>query len=223
MRVTWDKRYITLAPVCTLLGLAFRLFDPDGLLGGRKDLGITCALVPHDHPGVDTGRRHLPLNGAFTNGPTRGREVFMPFDFIIGGPERIGQGWRMLMECLAAGRGISLPSSNTGMAKITARAVGGYARVRSQFNMAIGRFEGIEEPLARMEDYDGLRWLRDRSPVRIAAGENEYTHWGFRELVARRAVPCQAAPARHNARYAGASPGSDGRPDTPDPSSVLAA
>ena len=150
MRVTWDKRYITLAPVCTLLGLAFRLFDPDGLLGGRKDLGITCALVPHDHPGVDTGRRHLPLNGAFTNGPTRGREVFMPFDFIIGGPERIGQGWRMLMECLAAGRGISLPSSNTGMAKITARAVGGYARVRSQFNMAIGRFEGIEEPLTRI-------------------------------------------------------------------------
>ena len=150
MRVTWDKRYITLAPVCTLLGLAFRLFDPDGLIGRRKDLGITCALVPHDHPGVETGRRHLPLNGALTNGPTRGREVFMPFDFIIGGPERIGQGWRMLMECLAAGRGISLPSSNTGMAKITARAVGGYARVRSQFNMAIGRFEGIEEPLTRI-------------------------------------------------------------------------
>jgi acyl-CoA dehydrogenase len=150
MRVSWDKRYITLAPVCTILGLAFRLFDPDGLLGARKDLGITCALVPHDHPGVETGRRHLPLNGAFTNGPTRGRDVFMPLDFIIGGPERIGQGWRMLMECLAAGRGISLPSSNTGMAKLTARAVGGYARVRSQFNMAIGRFEGVEEPLTRM-------------------------------------------------------------------------
>jgi acyl-CoA dehydrogenase len=150
MRVTWDKRYITLAPVCTLLGLAFRLYDPDGLLGERKDLGITCALVPYDHPGVDTGRRHLPLNGMFLNGPTRGKEVFMPLDFVIGGPAMVGQGWRMLMECLAAGRSISLPGSNTGMAKMTARAVGAYARVRSQFNMAIGRFEGIEEPLTRI-------------------------------------------------------------------------
>ena len=124
MRVTWDKRYITLAPVCTLLGLAFRLYDPDGLLGDEKDLGITCALVPHDHPGVDTGRRHFPLNAMFMNGPTRGQDVFMPLDFIIGGPAMAGQGWRMLMECLAAGRSISLPSSNTGMSKLTARAVG---------------------------------------------------------------------------------------------------
>ena len=154
MRVTWDKRYITLAPVCTLLGLAFRLFDPDGLLGpefkGRKDIGITCALVPYDHPGVDTGRRHFPLNAMFMNGPTRGKDVFMPLDFIIGGPAMAGQGWRMLMECLAAGRSISLPSSNTGMAQITTRAVGGYARVRSQFKMAVGRFEGVEEALTRM-------------------------------------------------------------------------
>jgi acyl-CoA dehydrogenase len=150
MRVTWDKRFITLAPVCTILGLAFRLYDPDGLLGDKKDIGITCALVPHDHPGVDLGRRHFPLNAVFMNGPTRGKDVFMPLDFIIGGPSMAGQGWRMLMECLAAGRSISLPSSNTGMAKLTARTVGAYARVRSQFKMAVGKFEGVEEALARI-------------------------------------------------------------------------
>jgi acyl-CoA dehydrogenase len=153
MRVTWDKRYITLAPVCTILGLAFRLYDPDGLLGDRKDVGITCALVPYDHPGVETGDRHFPLNAMFMNGPTRGKDVFMPLDFIIGGPAMAGQGWRMLMECLAAGRSISLPSSNTGMAQVTARAVGGYARVRNQFNMPIGRFEGVEEALTRIGAY----------------------------------------------------------------------
>ncbi|CAM4099947.1 acyl-CoA dehydrogenase [Kerstersia similis] len=150
MRVTWDKRYITLAPVCTILGLAFRLYDPDGLLGGKKDIGITCALVPSNHPGVETGRRHFPLNAMFMNGPTRGRDVFMPLDFIIGGPKMAGQGWRMLMECLAAGRSISLPSANAGMARLTARAVGGYARVRSQFGVPVGRFEGVEEALARI-------------------------------------------------------------------------
>lgn len=150
MRVTWDKRYITLAPVCSILGLAFRLYDPDGLLGSDKDVGITCALVPHDHPGVETGRRHFPLNAMFMNGPTRGNEVFMPLDFIIGGPAMAGKGWRMLMECLAAGRSISLPSSNAGIAQVTTRAVGAYARVRSQFKMAVGKFEGVEEALARM-------------------------------------------------------------------------
>jgi acyl-CoA dehydrogenase len=156
MRVTWDKRYITLAPVCTILGLAFRLYDPEGLLGDKKDIGITCALIPYDYPGVDTGRRPLPLNAVFVTGPTRGKDVFMPLDFIIGGPAMAGQGWRMLMECLAAGRSISLPASNTGMAKATARAVGAYARVRSQFNMAIGRFEGVEEPLTRIGAYTYL-------------------------------------------------------------------
>jgi acyl-CoA dehydrogenase len=150
MRVTWDKRYITLGPVATLLGLAFRLYDPDRLLGDREDLGITCALIPTSHEGVHIGRRHFPLNAVFQNGPNWGRDVFMPLDWIIGGPEMAGQGWRMLMECLAAGRSISLPASNTGMAKLTARAVGGYARVRSQFKTAIGRFEGIQEPLARI-------------------------------------------------------------------------
>ncbi|MGB4062257.1 MAG: acyl-CoA dehydrogenase [Azonexus sp.] len=153
MRVSWDKRYITLAPVCTVFGLAFHLYDPDGLLGDKKHIGITCALVPYDHPGVETGRRHFPLNAMFMNGPTRGKDVFMPLDFIIGGPEKAGYGWRMLMECLAAGRSISLPSSNTGMAQMTARAVGGYARVRSQFKMAVGKFEGVEEALTRIGAY----------------------------------------------------------------------
>ena len=153
MRVTWDKRYITLGPICTILGLAFRLHDPDHLLGEVDDLGITCALVPTDHPGVNIGRRHFPLNAVFQNGPNSGQDVFMPLDWIIGGPAMAGQGWRMLMECLAAGRSISLPSSNTGMAKLAVRATGGYARVRSQFKTAIGKFEGIEEPLARMGGY----------------------------------------------------------------------
>ena len=153
MRVNWDKRYITLAPVCTVFGLAFHLYDPDGLLGNKKHIGITCALVPYDHPGVETGRRHFPLNAMFMNGPTRGKDVFMPLDFIIGGPKMAGGGWRMLMECLAAGRSISLPSSNTGMAQMTARAVGGYARVRSQFKMAVGKFEGVEEALTRIGAY----------------------------------------------------------------------
>ncbi len=153
MRVTWDKRYITLAPICSLLGLAFHMFDPEGLLGDKKHIGITCALVPHDTPGADLGRRHLPLNAMFMNGPTRGKDVFMPLDYIIGGPKNAGQGWRMLMECLATGRSISLPSSNAGMAQMTARTVGGYARVRSQFKMSVGRFEGVEEALTRIGAY----------------------------------------------------------------------
>ena len=150
MRVTWEKRYITLGPVATLLGLAFRLYDPDHLLGDKEDLGITCALVPTNTPGVHIGRRHFPLNAVFMNGPNWGKDVFMPLDWIIGGPKMAGQGWRMLMECLAAGRSISLPSSNTGMAKLAVRGTGAYARIRQQFNLPIGRFEGIEEPLARM-------------------------------------------------------------------------
>ena len=153
MRVTWDKRYITLGPICTILGLAFRLHDPEHLLGQVEDLGITCALVPTDTPGVNIGRRHFPLNAVFQNGPNSGTDVFMPLDWIIGGPALAGHGWRMLMECLAAGRSISLPASNTGMAKIASRATGGYARVRSQFRTAIGKFEGIEEPLSRMGGY----------------------------------------------------------------------
>jgi acyl-CoA dehydrogenase len=150
MRVTWEKRYITLGPVATLLGLAFRLRDPERLLGGEEDLGITCALVPTQTPGVNIGRRHNPLDAVFQNGPNWGTDVFMPIDWIIGGPKMAGQGWRMLMECLAAGRSISLPSSAVGYTKLAARAVGAYSRVRSQFKTAIGRFEGIEEAMARL-------------------------------------------------------------------------
>jgi len=150
MRVTWEKRYITLGPISTLLGLAFRLHDPDHLLGDKDDVGITCALVPTHTPGVNIGRRHNPLNAVFQNGPNWGKDVFMPLDWIIGGPKMAGQGWRMLMECLAAGRSISLPSSSTGYCKLAARATGAYARVRSQFKTPIGKFEGIEEPLARV-------------------------------------------------------------------------
>ena len=150
LRVTWDKRYITLGPVATLLGLAFRAYDPDHLVGDREDIGITCALIPTAHPGVEIGRRHMPLNAAFHNGPNSGKDVFIPMDWVIGGQPMLGRGWRMLMECLAAGRGISLPSSATGMAKLAVRAVGGYARVRAQFKTPIGKFEGIEEALTRM-------------------------------------------------------------------------
>ena len=142
LRVTWDKRYITLGPVATLLGLAFRAYDPDHLLGDREDLGITCALIPTSHPGVEIGRRHMPLNAVFQNGPNSGRDVFIPMDWVIGGQPMLGHGWRMLMECLAAGRGISLPSSNTGMAKLAVRAIGGYARVRQQFKTADRQVRG---------------------------------------------------------------------------------
>lgn len=150
MRVSWDKRYITLAPVCTLIGLAFKLYDPDGLLGNKEDIGITCALIPHDHPGMEIGNRHFPLNAAFMNGPTRGKDVFIPMEYIIGGQKMAGKGWRMLMECLSVGRSISLPSSNAGMTVLTSRAVGAYSRVRNQFGVAIGQFEGVAEALARI-------------------------------------------------------------------------
>jgi acyl-CoA dehydrogenase len=150
LRVTWEKRYITLAPVATLLGLAFKLYDPDHLLGREAERGITLALIPTDTHGVNVGRRHFPLNSAFQNGPTSGKNVFIPMDYIIGGQERIGHGWRMLMECLAAGRSISLPASATGGSKLAARTSGAYGRVRKQFKMPIGKFEGVEEALARI-------------------------------------------------------------------------
>jgi acyl-CoA dehydrogenase len=150
IRLTWEKRYITLAPVATLLGMAFKLYDPERLLGGETNRGITLALIPTDTPGVQIGRRHFPLNSAFLNGPTQGREVFIPMNYIIGGTTRIGQGWRMLMECLSAGRSISLPASSTGAMKLATRTSGAYSRVRKQFKMPIGKFEGVEEPLARI-------------------------------------------------------------------------
>jgi acyl-CoA dehydrogenase len=163
IRLNWEKRYITLGPVATVLGLAFKLYDPEHLLGdtlpgNKEELGITCALIPTNTPGVEIGTRHFPLNQAFMNGPNRGRDVFIPVSWIIGGPERAGQGWRMLMECLAAGRSISLPALSTGAGKLVCRATGAYARVRKQFKTPIGRFEGVEEALARMA---GLTYLMD--------------------------------------------------------------
>ena len=150
IRLTWNKRYITLCPVATVIGLAFRLFDPENLLGKGTDVGISCALIPADTPGVIRGRRHFPLNTAFLNGPTQGKDVFVPIDYLIGGPAMAGAGWRMLMECLSAGRAISLPSSAAGGTQVGALASGAYARVRKQFNQSIANFEGIEEPLARI-------------------------------------------------------------------------
>jgi acyl-CoA dehydrogenase len=150
MRLNWEKRYITLAPVATIIGLAFRLTDPDHLLGGEEDLGITLALIPTGLPGISVGERHDPLGVPFQNGPITGRDVFVPLDFIIGGRERAGEGWRMLMESLAAGRGISLPALSVGAAELATRIVGAYGLVREQFDVQIGRFEGIEEPMARI-------------------------------------------------------------------------
>lgn len=150
IRLNWDKRYITLAPVATVLGLAFKLYDPDHLLGEREEYGITCALIPVNTPGITIGRRHLPLNIPFQNGPTQGKDVFIPMDWIIGGTEMAGQGWRMLVQCLSVGRAISLPSSVLGAAKAIALETGAYAHIRRQFNMPIGQFEGIQEALARI-------------------------------------------------------------------------
>jgi len=172
MRLAWTKRYITLAPVATLIGLAFRLRDPEGLLGEQADLGITCALVPADLPGVEIGRRHDPLGIPFQNGPTTGRDVFVPLDAIIGGREGAGQGWRMLMETLAVGRSISLPAVSVGGAELAARVVSAYAMVREQFDTPIGRFEGVEEPIARIAGRCyAMDALRRATTAAVDAGE----------------------------------------------------
>ncbi len=153
MRLNWNKRWITLAAISTVLGMAFRLRDPDNLLGKGEDVGITCALIPSDTKGVDIGRRHDPLGVPFYNCPTHGKNVVVPADCIIGGVEKAGEGWEMLMSSLAAGRGISLPSVSAGLGKMASRAVSAHATVRRQFGMSIGKFEGIEEPLARIAGY----------------------------------------------------------------------
>ena len=157
-KINWEKRYITLGPVATVLGLAFKAFDPDGLLSAEHDLGITCALVPVTTKGVHIGNRHLPLNASFMNGPNRGTDVFVPLEWVVGGQEQIGRGWRMLMELLAAGRAISLPASGVSMSKVSARTTGAYARIREQFNIPIGKFEGVQEALARI---GGLTYMLD--------------------------------------------------------------
>lgn len=164
--LNWDKRYITLCPVATVIGLAFKMFDPDNLLGKGTDIGITCALIPANTPGVVKGRRHFPLNTGFMNGPTQGKDVFIPMDYLIGGAAMAGNGWRMLMECLSAGRAISLPSSANGGVQAVSLATGAYARVRKQFNQPISKFEGIEEPLARIA---GTTYMVDAALTMAAA------------------------------------------------------
>ncbi|MFT4608101.1 MAG: acyl-CoA dehydrogenase, partial [Chitinophagales bacterium] len=145
-----EKRYITLGPIATVLGLAFKVYDPDGLLGGEVELGITCALIPVTTPGITIGNRHFPMNSAFHNGPNSGEDVFIPMEYLIGGVDNIGKGWRMLVESLSAGRGISLPAVGVAAGKTAARYTGAYAYIRKQFNTSIGKFEGVEEPLARI-------------------------------------------------------------------------
>jgi len=193
LRTSWEKRYITLGPVATVLGLAFRAYDPDGLLGGEEDLGITCALIPTDTPGVEIGRRHDPLGTAFQNGPNSGSDVFIPLDWVIGGRDGVGHGWTMLMECLSVGRGVSLPALGAGSGKFISRITGAYARVRRQFRLPIGKFEGIEEPLARIGartySMDAARMLTlaaldaGEKPSVVSAMLKHYNTEGLRELL----------------------------------------
>jgi len=150
LRFNWRKRYITLAAVSTLLGLAFKMRDPGNLLGKGEELGITCALIPTDTPGVEKGERHDPMGVPFYNCPTEGHDVVLPINCLIGGHNGIGRGWIMLMECLAAGRGISLPASAVATCKAAARLAGSYSAIRKQFGVSIGRFGGVQEPLARI-------------------------------------------------------------------------
>lgn len=165
IRLSWDKRYITLAPIATLIGLAFKLYDPDKLLGDKKEIGITLALIPASHPGVTVGARHNPLGLAFMNGPVKGHDVFIPLDWIIGGVESAGKGWHMLMECLSIGRSISLPALSTALAQLAYRTTGAYSVIRRQFKVPIGQFEGIEEALSRV---GGFTYLLEASRLMTA-------------------------------------------------------
>ncbi|MDB6146324.1 MAG: fadE [Pseudomonas sp.] len=165
LRLNWEKRYITLGPVATLLGLAFKAFDPEHLLGDEEELGISLALIPTDTEGVEIGRRHLPLGAAFMNGPNSGKDVFIPLEFLIGGQEMLGKGWMMLMNCLSVGRSISLPAVGTGAAKFTSLVTGQYAQVREQFNVPLSAFEGIQEAMARI---GGNAWLMDSARMLTA-------------------------------------------------------
>ena len=170
IRLNWEKRYITLGPVATILGLAFRLYDPEHLLGDREDVGITLALIHTDTAGITIGNRHYPLDSAFLVGPNWGKDVFVPIESIIGGSDRVGQGWRMLMDCLSEGRSISLPALSTSSSKLASRFIGAYARIRKQFNMPIGRFEGVEEALARIAGYT---FISDSARIMTAAGVDQ--------------------------------------------------
>jgi len=167
LEVTWDKRYITLAPIATVLGLAFKVEDPSGLLGNKTSLGITCALIPKSHPGVELGNRHDPMGLRFYNGTTRGDKVFIPMSFIIGGQDNIGRGWQMLVSCLGAGRGISLPAMGVATSQVSLKSASEYAAVREQFGLSIGQFEGIQEKLA---DIAGKTYLQEAMRVLTTEG-----------------------------------------------------
>ncbi len=221
MRLSWRKRYITLAPIATVIGLAFRLRDPDHLLGEQEDLGITCALVPAKLPGVEVGGRHDPLGVPFLNGPTRGDDVFVPLDAIVGGRDGAGKGWRMLMESLAAGRSISLPSLSVGGAKLATRVVSAYAMVREQFDTPIGRFEGVEEPVARIAAntymMEAARWLTvgavdaGEKPSVLSAIAKAWLTEGMRDVVedamdVRAGAAIQRGPRNVLARVHAAAP-----------------
>ncbi|WP_423820752.1 acyl-CoA dehydrogenase [Salinisphaera sp. SPP-AMP-43] len=172
MKLTFSKRWITLAPVATVIGLAFRLHDPEGLLGDpdKTDYGITCALISADEPGVEIGKRHYP--GAFMNGPIEGRDIFVPLDAIIGGPEKAGGGWRMLVECLSAGRGISLPALSSAASKTAYRMTGAWGRIRRQFKLPVGKFEGVQEATARIA---GLNYKMEAARIMTASGVDKCT------------------------------------------------
>ncbi|CUT17412.1 Acyl-CoA dehydrogenase [Candidatus Ichthyocystis hellenicum] len=150
MRLTWNKRYITMGPICTLLGLAFKLYDPDHLIGDKEDIGITCAIIPSDLPGIEIGRRHYPVDAVFQNGPNSAKDLFIPLSFVIGGVDMVGQGWKMLMESLSEGRGVSLPNTALGSSKLGLFSTTAYAFVRRQFSSPICFFEGVQLPIARM-------------------------------------------------------------------------
>lgn len=191
MRLNFAKRWITLAPVATVVGLAFKLYDPDNLLGEESDLGITCALIPADTPGVEIGRRHYP-GSPFMNGPINGKDVFVPLDTIIGGPDMAGKGWRMLIECLGAGRGVSLPALATASGEIGYRMTGAFGRIRRQFNTAVGQFEGVQEASAEvagiaytLEAYRHLvtRSLEDGAPSVVTAMAKFHATEMMRELI----------------------------------------
>ena len=166
IKLNWDKRYITLAPIATVIGVAFKLYDPDKLIGNKKDIGITLGLIPAKHAGIKSGERHLPLAAAFMNGPLHGRDVFIPLDWIIGGVEQVGHGWQMLMECLAVGRAISLPAMGVATAKVCYRMTGAYASLRRQFNVPIGNFSGVQEVMGRI---GGLAYMADATRIFTAS------------------------------------------------------
>ncbi|MEQ5835624.1 acyl-CoA dehydrogenase [Marinobacter sp. NFXS9] len=165
LRLNFEKRWITLAPIATVVGLAFRMFDPDNLLGDQEDLGITCALVPRETKGMEIGRRHCPIGSPFMNGPIKGKDVFIPLDYIIGGPDMAGEGWRMLVECLSVGRCITLPSGAAGAAAAAVGTAGGFTRVRRQFNTPVAEMEGVQGPLARIA---GLTYIAQSSVYQTA-------------------------------------------------------